>query len=305
MISAEHITKSFDDFTVLSDVSLTVKKGEIYGLIGYNGVGKTTLLKIMCGIYRPDSGRALINGQPVYENPAVKQQCFFMTEEASFFLQSSLNRMRKFYSGYYPDWSDDTFNGLVEWFGVDPSMKISRFSKGMQRQASLILAFSTRPEYLFLDEAFDGLDYSMRIQVRDMFRFYVKNRGATILVTSHNLKELEDLADHIGMLHEGRLTFDDSTGQMRKSYQACEFTYAGDIESIGISEIELIEKTDILDEKTDSARYYCIIHASEKDARRKLQAAGAEDIQSRPVQLEEFFRMERKERDVDWEKIFR
>ena len=107
------------------------------------------------------------------------------------------------------------------------------------------------------------------------------------------------------MLHEGRLTFDDSTGQMRKSYQACEFTHAGDIESIGISDIELIEKTDIFDEKTDSARYYCIIHASEEDARRKLQDAGAEDVQTRSVQLEEFFRMERKERDVDWEKIFR
>ena len=193
----------------------------------------------------------------------------------------------------------------MEWFGVDPSMKISRFSKGMQRQASLILAFSTRPEYLFMDEAFDGLDYSMRRQVRDMFRFYVKNRGATILVTSHNLKELEDLADHIGMLHEGRLTFDDSTGQMRKSYQTCEFTYAGDVDSLYIDEIELIERIDILDKKTGSARYYCIIRASEENACLKLQAAGAEAIQARPVQLEEFFRMERKERDVDWEKIFR
>lgn len=217
MIQAQNITKKFGDFTVLSDVSLSVNKGEIYGLIGYNGVGKTTLLKILCGIYRPDSGMALIDGSGIYENAAAKQKCFFMTEEASFFTQSSLNKMRNFYKGYYSKWNDDTFSGLVDWFGVDPDMKISRFSKGMQRQASLILAFSTRPEYIFLDEAFDGLDHYMRQKVCEMFKFYAKNNDAAILVTSHNLKELEELADHVGMLEDGKLTFDSNSVDMKEA----------------------------------------------------------------------------------------
>ena len=239
MIEAAHITKKFGAFQVLSDISLTVKKGQIYGLIGYNGVGKTTLLKILSGIYRPDSGSARVGGTPVYENPQIKQKCFFMTEEAPFFQQSSLHEMRKFYAGYYPAWNDDTFEALLKWFGVDPDMKISRFSKGMQRQASLILAFSTRPEYLFLDEAFDGLDYYMRKQVCEMFRFYVKERNAAILVTSHNLKELEDLAARIGMLDNGTLTFD------------------------------------------------------------------SEETAMGSIPLEEYFLNEKKERDVDWEEVFK
>lgn len=305
MIEAVRITKRFGDFTVLSNVSLKVEKGGIYGLIGYNGVGKTTLLKILSGIYRADSGSARINGKTVYENPDIKERCFFMTEEASFFQQSSLNKMRKFYSGYYSAWSDVTFEGLVKWFGVDPDARISRFSKGMQRQASLILAFSTRPEYLFLDEAFDGLDYSMRKQVCRMFRYYVKNKNAAILVTSHNLKELEDLADHIGMLHEGKLTFDNSTKQMRETYQACEFVYRGDKSSLYVDGTELLEVKEHIDGSCLNNLYYCIINSSEENARARLLDAGAEDIQIRPIQLEEFFLKERKERDADWEEIFK
>lgn len=303
MIRAEHITKKFGDFTVLSDVSFCVPGGEIYGLIGYNGVGKTTLLKILSGIYRPDSGVAMIQEEPVYENAELKQQCFFMTEEAAFFHQSSLNKMRRFYSGYYPNWSDKTFQGLIEWFGVDPTMKISRFSKGMQRQASMILAFSTRPKYLFLDEAFDGLDYTMRKQIREMFRYYAKAENAAILVTSHNLKELEDLADHIGMLNDGRLVFNDATRQMRENYQACTFTCEGDIENIMKLELELLEHADRHSGSGQNS-YFCIINSSADDAENKLKQAGAENLQIRPVQLEEFFRKERKERNVDWEDIF-
>ena len=305
MIEAEGITKNFGDFTVLSDVSLKVKKGEIYGLIGYNGVGKTTLLKILSGIYRADSGTAKINGRSVYENPQMKQKCFFMTEEAAFFHQFSLNKMRKFYSGYYPKWSDETFKGLVEWFGVDPVMKISRFSKGMQRQASLILTFSTRPEYLFLDEAFDGLDYSMRRQICEMFRYYVETEEASLLVFSHNLKELEDLADHIGMLCDGKLAFDGSTKYMRENYQACEFIYKEDMSGLLSVRHELLEIKKCVNEEYRKNRYYCIINGSEEEACRSLSQVGAENIQIRPIQLEEFFLKERKERDADWKEIFK
>ena len=142
MIEVERISKKFGDFLVLDDISFRAKEGEIYGLIGYNGVGKTTLMKIISGIYRPDAGSIRMDGKPVYENADAKKQCFFMTEEATYFSQASLVQMRKFYRGYYENWSDQTFEGLIRLFGVDPNMKISRFSKGMQRQASLVLALS-------------------------------------------------------------------------------------------------------------------------------------------------------------------
>ncbi len=207
MIRVEQLSKKFGDTYVLKDISFEAEEGQVYGLVGYNGVGKTTLMKILGGIYRPDSGSVRINGEPVYENAKIKRQCFFMTEEATFFPQASLNQMRKFYRGYYTHWSDDTFEGLVRMFGLDPDMKISRFSKGMQRQASLTMAFSTRSSYYFLDESFDGLDLNMRRRMRDMLIYYTHTFGALLMVSSHNLSELEDLADQIGMLDDGQITF--------------------------------------------------------------------------------------------------
>lgn len=295
MIEAVHISKKFGDFPVLSDISFQAPEGEIYGLIGYNGVGKTTLLKILSGIYRPDSGQARIGGHSVYENPKEKQNCFFMTEEATFFDQSSLKQMRKFYRGYYPGWQDRTFEGLVRWFGVDPEKKISQFSKGMQRQASLTLAFSSGARYLFLDEAFDGLDFTMRRQMRRMLRYYAEVKQAALLVSSHNLRELEDLADHIGMLSEGALVFDGSTEQMRRNYQTCRFVVPPDAD-LSALQAELTEK--------DGEEILCILAGTEEEADLRLRALGAERIRIRPVQLEEFFRKERKEHDIDWEEIF-
>ncbi len=207
MIQVEQVSKKFGDAYVLKDVSFEAEEGLVYGLVGYNGVGKTTLMKVIGGIYRPDSGTVRINGEPVFENAHVKKQCFFMTEEATFFSQASLNQMRKFYRGYYENWSDATFKGLVRMFGLNPNMKIGRFSKGMQRQASLTLAFSTRSDYFFLDESFDGLDLNMRRLMRDMLIYYARTFGAFLLVSSHNLLELEDLADQIGMLDDGEITF--------------------------------------------------------------------------------------------------
>lgn len=309
MIEAVHISKKFGWSEILSDISFQVSKGEIYGLVGCNGVGKTTLLKILAGIYRPDQGYSQIAGEKVYENDKVKRRCFFMTEEATFFEQSSLKQMRKFYQGYYPEWEDRTFNGLVDWFGVDPSMKISRFSKGMQRQAGLILAFSTHAEYLFLDEAFDGLDFTMRRQISGMLRYYAASAPAALLISSHNLKELEDLADHIGMLNEGKLIFNGSVQEMKENYQTCCFTFGdSQMNSENGREMDLSILNGMLDakltEKT-SYGYLCILHASKQEAFRRLEAVGADDIRIRPVQLEEFFRIERKEQEVDWEKIFR
>lgn len=295
MISIEHVSKSFGKTEVLRDISLQLTEGEIYGLIGYNGVGKTTLMKMISGIYRPDTGAILMDGEPIYENAAMKKQCFFMTEEATYFSQASLLQMRKFYSGYYENWSDQTFYGLIRLFGVDPDMKISRFSKGMQRQASLALAFATRSKCLFLDEAFDGLDFTMRRMMREMLIYYAHETNAILVVSSHNLKELEDLADHIAMLSEGDLVFNDSTQHMRERFCACHFRTSEKIDPENLNAAML--------EREDDG-WLCILEMEASEARWWLEKFGAQDIHIRPIRLEEFFRIERKVQNVEWKEIF-
>ena len=295
MIEVEHVTKSFGRMCVLRDVSFLVPRGRIYGLIGYNGVGKTTLLKIISGIYRPDRGTVKIDSAPAYENPSVKKQCFFMTEEVTFFQQATLEDMRKFYRGYYASWSDHTYRELIQVFSIPSGKKIGSFSKGMQRQAGLILAFSTGAAVLFLDEAFDGLDYSMRCLMKEMLRYYVKARNASILISSYNLHELEDLADSIGMLSAGDLIFNDTTDHMREQYQKCSFRPAGD---------GFFREPGILHPEQDGDAAGCMIKGSKEEARQILEKLGAENIHIRPVRLEEFFEIEREVKRVDWEKVF-
>lgn len=309
MIEAENITKKFGNRIVLSEVSFKISPGEIYGVIGYNGVGKTTLLKILNGIYRPDSGVARICGEPVYENAEIKNQCFFMTEESLFFSQASMEDMRKFYRGYYPKWDDHIFYGLAKWFGVDPTKRVNQFSKGMQRQASLTLAFSTQARYFFLDEAFDGLDYTMRRQIREMLSYYTKEKEASVLISSHNLRELEEFADRIGMLNEGKLVYDGLVKEMKENYQTCRFVLHEEKQLLENPNLEILElekrKWSGLEESEQSVYdYFCIVQGSKEDAYCFLKQIGAEQIQIRSVKLEEFFQRERNIQKIDWKQIF-
>lgn len=297
MIEVEHVTKSFGRQLVLNDVSFSVQPGQVYGLIGYNGVGKTTLLKIISGIYRPDKGHIKNAGQIAYENPTVKKKCFLMTEEVTFFPQATLEDMRKFYRGYYHTWSDEVYQQLLQVFGIPKDIRISSFSKGMQRQAGLILAFSTGVTTLFLDEAFDGLDYSMRCLMKEMIRGYVKIRNAMILISSHNLQELEDLADCIGMLNNGELIFDNTTTYMRQQYQRCSFQTEEEEQIRACARLIHLE--------TEENGWSCIIKGTKEQAFELLEQMNVSNIQVRPIRLEEFFEVERNVKHVDWEKVFR
>ena len=218
MIEVTGISKKLGSRQILDDISFKAENGQIYGHIGYNAVGKTTLMRIICGIYRPDKGSILSDGRPVYENPEVKRECFFMTEEAPFFDQSTMNKMRRFYKGYYPEWSDKTFDALVKWFGLNPDQQVSSFSKGMQRQASLTIAFSSRARVMLLDEAFDGLDEAIRKALSEMIRYYTGTKNAVTIISSHNLRELETLADRVGLIDNGHLTFNDSVETVHRDY---------------------------------------------------------------------------------------
>ena len=203
MIKTVSLTKTFGSITALENLSTTIESGSIYGLVGSNGAGKSTLLHLLAGIYRPTSGSIEIDGQPVYENPACKQQIFFIPDEIYQQPGASMESMAKLYACLYTQWSQQRYEQLVQRFPIDPKRKLSTCSKGMRRQIAIILGISCMPKYLLLDEAFDGLDPVIRVAVRKLISDDVIERGTTVLIASHNLRELEDLCDQVGLLHGG------------------------------------------------------------------------------------------------------
>lgn len=208
MICAENINMKFDDFAALKNLNCKIPDGCIYGLVGSNGAGKSTFLRLISGIYRPMSGSVTFDGQPVYENPAVKNKILFVPDELYFLPQSNMLRMAKLYGAVYRNFSMERFWNLVKTFGLDPKANIGTFSKGMKRQASTILALSAMPEYLFFDETFDGLDPVMRNLVKQVIYNDVMERKTTTIITSHSLRELEDTCDQLALLHKGGIVFE-------------------------------------------------------------------------------------------------
>lgn len=205
MIEMTQITKSFNGEKALDGLSMNVHQGSIYGLLGSNGAGKTSLLKIVAGIYRQDEGRVRISGDEVYENLDIKGRMIFMPDTPIFFAQSSIEQMATFYRRVYPRWSEERFGQLGAIFKLDRRRKLHRMSKGMQRQASVWLALSCMPDILLMDEPLDGLDPVMRQQIKNLLFQDVADRQMTVIISSHNLREIEDLCDHVVIMHQGRM----------------------------------------------------------------------------------------------------
>ena len=218
MIEAKAVSKSFDGFLALNDLNMTVPRGSIYGLVGPNGAGKSTILRHLCGVYRPDSGVITVEGQPVYENPAIKERMVVIPDDVYYYGSASVREMMKFYRGMYPTFSMERFEKLAEAFPeVDAKRPIRRMSKGMQKQAAFWLAMSCCPDYLLLDEPVDGLDPVMRRQVWSLLMGDVAERGTTVLVSSHNLRELEDVCDHVGILSHGKVLIERSLTDLQEN----------------------------------------------------------------------------------------
>ncbi len=205
MIVAENVSKSFEGFEALKNVSLSVEKGSVYGLVGSNGAGKTTLLKLLSGIYKQDSGEVYIDDNEVYENIDIKSDMIFMPDTLYFFSQYTIKEMAKFYKRIYTNWNEDRFKKLEEVFNININKRISSLSKGMQRQVAFWLSLSTMPKVMILDEPVDGLDPVMRKKVKNLIIQDVAEREMTVFISSHNLRELEDICDHIGILHKGNM----------------------------------------------------------------------------------------------------
>jgi ABC-2 type transport system ATP-binding protein len=222
MIEVQNVSKGYFGTPVLEDITFTAAGGAVCGLIGYNGAGKTTLLRVIAGVYRPETGAALLDGEPVYGNTARKSRTFMLTEDLFFLPRANLDAMRDFYAGYCPAWNDAVYEKLCAAFRLNRKRKIAGFSKGMRRQAGILLAFAASPSYLLLDEIFDGLDPAMRRVMSALLSDYVRITGATAIVTSHNLRELESSVENIAMLCQNRLAFVGSVAEIRERHGTLE-----------------------------------------------------------------------------------
>ena len=284
MIEAKAVSKSFDGFLALNDLDMTVPKGSIYGLVGPNGAGKSTILRHLCGVYRPDSGVITIEGQPVYEHPAIKERMVVIPDDVYYYGSASVREMMKFYRGMYPTFSMERFEKLAEAFPeVDAKRPIRRMSKGMQKQAAFWLAMSCCPDYLLLDEPVDGLDPVMRRQVWSLLMGDVAERGTTVLVSSHNLRELEDVCDHVGILSHGQVVIERSLSQLQGTTVKLQVAFPDGVQP------RLPQGMEVLHQSQLGRVYTYIVRGSAEDVQQQVEAIRPLFVEALPLSLEEIF----------------
>ena len=284
MIEAKAVSKSFDGFLALNNLDMTVPKGSIYGLVGPNGAGKSTILRHLCGVYRPDSGVITIEGQPVYENPAIKERMVVIPDDVYYYGSASVREMMKFYRGMYPTFSMERFEQLTEAFPeVDAKRPIRRMSKGMQKQAAFWLAMSCCPDYLLLDEPVDGLDPVMRRQVWSLLMGDVAERGTTVLVSSHNLRELEDVCDHVGILSHGQVVIERSLSQLQGTTVKLQVAFPDGVQP------GLPQGMEVLHQSQLGRVYTYIVRGRADEVQQQVEAIHPLFVEALPLSLEEIF----------------
>lgn len=215
MIEIINVSKSYDDYPAVKSLNLRMNEREVFGMVGTNGAGKTTLLRMMAGVLKADEGQIVIDGENVWDNPAAKSRVFFITDDAYYFMNATPEDMKEYYQRMYPAFDRERFGNLISNFGLDTKRRISGFSKGMRKQLSVIMGICSGCKYLFCDETFDGLDPVMRQATKSLFAKDMEDRGLTPILTSHNLRELEDICDHVGLLHEGGILLSRDINDMK------------------------------------------------------------------------------------------
>ena len=283
MLEAKNVVKTFDGFRALDSLNMTVPKGAVYGLVGPNGAGKSTIIRHLAGIYRQDSGEVLLDGQPVYENPAVKRRMTVIGDDWYYFPQANIREMARFFAGLYPAFSWERYEKLKQVFPLDEKMMLRRMSKGMQKQAAFWLAVCCMPEYLILDEPVDGLDPVMRRQVWSLLLGDVSERGTTVLVSSHNLRELEDVCDHVGILNRGQVLLERSLSDLQDNTVKLQVAYAGVTEPMLPSELNILHRSHV------GRVYTYIVRGSRAKILRRMEITEPILLESIPLTLEEIF----------------
>lgn len=284
MIKAEAVNKHFDGLQAVRDLTLHVRKGSIYGLLGSNGAGKSTFLKIIAGVYKPDNGELMIMDQPIYEQPNTKQTVLFISDHPYFFNLASLQDMANFYAGVYERWNKKRYEQLTKHFRMDPKKRLNRMSKGMQRQAAFILTLSTMPDLMILDEPFDGLDPVIRQQMKNLIMQDVADRELTLIVSSHNLREMEDFCDYVGVLHEGSLLFERDLDELRTDIHKLQLAF----KEIPAKDT-LLKDMNALHYELKGSIVFLIVKGQKEDILAKVHPLNPAVVDMLPLTLEEIF----------------
>ena len=277
MLELKNVTKTFGPFKALDDLSMVVPKGTVYGLVGPNGAGKSTAIRCMVGVYRPDCGDVKMDGAPVYENIELKARIGYIPDDVFYFPAATLEEMRAYYRGLYPNFDDGLFERLYEIFNLPRKSPIRRFSKGMQKQAAFHLAICCHPDVLILDEPVDGLDPVMRRQVMSLILSDVAERGTTVLISSHNLRELEDVCDHVGIMDHGKMLLEKSLADMQGATHK--------LQMVGIPP----ENLEILHESASGRLNTYIVRGSAAEISDMVAATNPVYYDILPLSLEEIF----------------
>lgn len=283
MIQLTGVTKKFGDFTALDGVDLMIPKGTSFGLLGSNGAGKSTILRLLSGIYSAESGSVTIDGENVFDNVKVKERVFFINDETIQFGGFTLKDLKNYYKGFYPNFSDELFEELRETVKLPLDKKTERFSKGMKRQAIVITGLACQTDYLLLDEAFDGLDPTMRIIVKRMLVDAMIDRQLTTVISSHNLKEINEVCDSVALLHQGKMLFNRDLDSVKGSIHKVQAAFNEEYTR------EDFEKYGILHYSRSQSIHYIIMEGTEEEIREKLSEKNPIVLDLIPLTLEEIF----------------
>ena len=294
MIEIRNVSKSFGEIKALDRVSAAIGEGHVFGLVGTNGAGKSTLMRLMAGVLRPDQGEILVEGQPVYDHPGAKGQLFYLSDEQHFFKNGTSKDMLRLYSAYYPGFDRAKWRELMEKFGLDPGRKVNTFSKGMRKQLSVICGICAGTRYLLCDETFDGLDPVMRQAVKALFVREMEERGLTPVIASHNLRELEDVCECVGLLHKGGILFEKDLDDMKLNIHKLQCIVSGE---------EMLERMKAELEVLTVERRGSLCALTVRGSREDIEAcmAGISPVfyEMLPLSLEEIFISETEVRGYD------
>ena len=281
MIEVKNVTKSFDGFRALDGLNITVPRGAVYGLVGPNGAGKSTVIRHLAGIYRQDAGEVLVDGAPVFDNPAVKSRIAYIPDDIFYYTQATIRDMMRFTRDLYPGFDTDCFEKLGEAFPLNPKRLVRKLSKGQQKQVAFWLALAQRPEIVILDEPVDGLDPVMRRQVWSLLLQDVAERGTTVLVSSHNLRELEDVCDHVGIMDRGKMLLERPLSELQENMVKIQLALPDGR--------ELPEDLEILHETRTGRLRQLILRGGAEELTNRLAACEPFFLDVLPLSLEEIF----------------
>ena len=282
MLETKELVKTFEGFRALDGADMTVPKGAVYGLVGPNGAGKSTIIRHLTGIYRPDSGQVLLDGQPVWENVAAKRRMASISDDWYYFQQSSIAEMAKLYAGVYPTFSAERYEKMKTVFPLNDRMMIRRMSKGMQKQAAFWLTMCCMPEVMILDEPVDGLDPVMRRQVWSLLLDDVAARGTTVLVSSHNLRELEDVCDHVGIMSRGKVLLERSLSELQDKTVKLQVAYGGEEPALP-AELNILHRSHV------GRVYTYIVRGEREEILQRMAITQPLLLEAIPLTLEEIF----------------